>query len=95
VLEDTKMPDPTKEFGPDADEDLPEEVLAAIENGGVPLSAVRQWRKLSVEELAEMSGVSSAIIRGAEGGRELSPGAQAALAFALGVGTDLIAGSTI
>jgi hypothetical protein len=29
----------TEEFGPDADEDLPEEVLAAIEDGLTPLEA--------------------------------------------------------
>jgi transcriptional regulator with XRE-family HTH domain len=82
----------TEEFGPDADEDLPEEVLAAIANGLTPLEAVRLWKQLTVEELADLSGVSQAIIRGAEGGRELSPEAQVNLAFVLGVGADLFVG---
>jgi hypothetical protein len=79
----------TEEFGPDADEDLPEEVLAAIEDGLTPLEGVRLWKQLSVEQLAELSGVSAAIIHGAEGGRELSTEAQFALAKTLGVGADL------
>lgn len=83
------MDKPVTEFGPDADEDLPEEVLDAIANGVTPLGAVRQWRRLSVEDLAEQSGVSAAIIRGAEGGRQLKLEAQIALGKALGVGADL------
>ena len=81
----------TEEFGPDADEDLPEEVLAAIEKGLTPLEAVRLWKRFSVEQLAELSGVSAPIINGAEGGRELSPEAQVKLAFVLGVGLDFLA----
>lgn len=77
------------EFGPDADEDLPEEVLAAIESGTPPLAAVRQWKQLSVEQLAGRSGVSVAAIKGAEAGRPLSPEAQVNLAWVLGVGADL------
>jgi antitoxin component HigA of HigAB toxin-antitoxin module len=81
--------EPTQEFGPDADEDLPEEVLAAIAGGKTALEAVRAFRGMSIEALAERSGVSAAVIRGAEGGRELSLEAQAKLASALGVGADL------
>jgi len=84
------MPDePATEFGPDADEDLPEEVLAAIADGLTPLAAVRHWKRLSVEQLSDRSGVSQAIIRGAEGGRDLSLDAQIKLAAVLGVGADL------
>ncbi|MCX5581528.1 helix-turn-helix domain-containing protein [Kaistia terrae] len=79
----------TQEFGPNADEDLPEEVLAAIADGLSPLEAVRLWKRLSVEQLSERSGVSTAIIHGAEGGRELSPEAQLKLAAVLGVRSDL------
>lgn len=81
--------EPTQEFGPDADEDLPEEVLAAIQDGLTALEAVRLWKRLSVEQLSDRSGVSQAIIHGAEGGRELSLEAQTKLASALGVGADL------
>jgi hypothetical protein len=84
------MPDePVVEFGPDADEDLPEEVLAAIADGASTLAAVRTWKGMSVDQLARLSSVSAAIITGAEGGRELSPGDQVKLAFVLGVGADL------
>jgi len=84
------MPDePAMEFGPDADEDLPEEVLAAIADGATPLAAVRTWKGMTVDQLARLSSVSAAIITGAEGGRELSPEDQVKLAFVLGVGADL------
>jgi len=69
---------PTQEFGPDADED-----------GKTALEAVRAFKGMSVEALAERSGVSAAGIRGAEGGRELSLEAQLKLAAALGVGADM------
>jgi len=81
---------PTEETGPDANEDLPKEVVAAIDDGLTALEAVRFWRRLSVEQLADRSGVSQAIIHGAEGGRELSLEARIKLAGALGVGADLI-----
>lgn len=77
------------EYCPDADEDLPEEVLAVIESGAMPLAAVRHWKQLSVEQLAGRSGVSVAAIKGAEAGRPLSPEAQVNLAWVLGVGADL------
>lgn len=77
------------EHGPDADEDLPEEVLAAIENGLTPLEAVRLWKRRSVEQLSQLSGVSQATIHAAESGVELSPEAQVKLAFVLGVHADL------
>jgi DNA-binding XRE family transcriptional regulator len=86
------MDKPTEEFGPDADEDLPEEVLAAIENGLTPVEAVRLWKRLTVEQLSHLSGVSQATIHAAEGGVELSPEAQVKLAFVLGVRADLFYG---
>lgn len=76
-------------FRPDADEYLPEEVLAAIEDGATPLTAVRQWMRMSVKDLAARSGVSVASIKGAEAGRELSPEAQVNIAWVLGVSADL------
>ncbi|MET4634941.1 helix-turn-helix domain-containing protein [Kaistia defluvii] len=77
------------EYGADADEDLPEEVLAPIENGATPLAAVRIWKGMSVDQLARLSSLSAAIITGAEGARHLSPEDQVKLAFVLGVGADL------
>ncbi|WP_029074478.1 helix-turn-helix domain-containing protein [Kaistia adipata] len=82
----------TPEFSPDADEDLPERVLAAIEEGLTPLEAVRVWKQHTVEHLSDLSGVSQATIHAVERGRELSPDAQIKLACALGVGADLILG---
>lgn len=78
------------EFGPDPDEDLPESVLAEIEDGVPILKALRTWKGLSIDDLANKSGVSAAMIHGAEGGRQLSMVAQQALAKALGVGLDLM-----
>jgi hypothetical protein len=86
------MNKPVEEFGPDADEDLPEEVLDAISNGVTPLGAVRMWRRMSIENLAQASGVSEGVIRGAEGGRQLWVAARIALGKALGVGADLFVG---
>ncbi|WP_336799623.1 helix-turn-helix domain-containing protein [Kaistia sp. MMO-174] len=77
------------EHGPDGDEDLPEAVIALIGSGVSPLTAVRQWRGLSIEDLAIRSGVRASVIRSAEGGTELSPEAQVKLAWALDVGADL------
>jgi hypothetical protein len=51
-LEELAMPDPSPQCGPDADEDLPEEV-DAIEWGIPPVRAVRLWRKLSVVDLSK------------------------------------------
>jgi len=80
---------PTQEFGPDADQYLPEEVVTAIADGLTPLEAVRLWRRLGVEQLADRSGRSQAVIHGAESGRKLSLDAQLKLAAELGVGADL------
>jgi len=82
---------PAQEFGPDADEDLPEEVLAAVANGKSALAAVREWKGIAVEDLARLAGVSAGTIHSAEGGQELSPEDQVKLAAALGVGADLFA----
>ncbi|MFI5411275.1 helix-turn-helix domain-containing protein [Kaistia sp. UC242_56] len=76
-------------YGSNANEYLPEQILAVIESGTMPLAAVRQWKQLSVEQLAGRSGVSVATIEGAEAGRELSLEAQVNLAWVLGVGADL------
>jgi DNA-binding XRE family transcriptional regulator len=88
-MEDTIMPVPTNEFGPDADKDLPEEVLEAIANGVMPLSAVRQWKGHSVGDLARIAGVSEEAIQNAEAGGQLVLQEQVALAKSLGVGADL------
>jgi len=79
-----------EEFGPDADEDLPDSVLADIKDGVPVLKALRRWKDLSIYDLANVSGVSAANIHGAEGGRQLSLVAQQALAKALGVGLDFM-----
>jgi len=77
-------------FGPDADEDLPESVLADIEDGVPVLKALRRWKGLTIDALATASGVSSASIYGAEAGRQPSFVARQALARVLGVGTQLL-----
>jgi transcriptional regulator with XRE-family HTH domain len=64
---------------------LPPRLVIAVSRGTVPLKALREWRELSVEDLAAASGVSTAVIRFAEGGGELRPAARSALAQVLRV----------
>ena len=78
------------EWGPEADQGLPESVLADIEDGVPALRALRHWKGFSIDQLATQSGVSAANIHGAEAGRQLSIVAQQALAKALGVGLGLM-----
>lgn len=73
------------ESGREADQDLPEGVIADIEDGMPALRALRLWKGFSIDQLATQSGVSAANIHGAEAGRQLSVVAQQALAKALGV----------
>jgi ribosome-binding protein aMBF1 (putative translation factor) len=78
------------ELGLERDQDLPDSVIADIEDGVPALKALRHWKGFSIEQLATQSGVSAANIHGAEAGRQLSIVAQQALAKALGVGLGLM-----
>lgn len=86
------MPDEsTNEFGTEANKPLPEALIAQIARGVAPLSAVRQWKAYSVEDLARIAGVGEDVIRSAEQGGELSLQSRVALAKSLGVDADLLA----
>lgn len=68
------------------DEMLPRDVVRRLLNGEPPLRVLRQFRQLTVAELAERADVARAAIEDAEAGRtELPPSSLAALANALGV----------
>ena len=64
---------------------LPNRVASAILKGEPPLSALRQWRQLSIDDLSAASGVSPVVIRLVEAGSPLSAQARANLARALRV----------
>jgi hypothetical protein len=78
------------EFGPDSDEDLPEQVVGDIENGLPPAMAVRHWRGLSVDQVAEAAGITSADVEAVEDGALGDYVRLGKVAKALGVSVDLL-----
>lgn len=90
------MPDEsTNNFGTEANTVLPPVVVAAIARGVPLLSALRQWKAYSIEDLARIAGVGEDVIRNAENGGELSLQTRVALGKSLGIDANLLAQSQV
>jgi hypothetical protein len=83
------MPDILPEYGPDADEDLPEEVVDAIEWGTPAVRAVRLWRELSILDLSKSTAIDIVRLVELERGQKPTAEERTVLAKALEVGAGL------
>ena len=70
---------------------LPTAVWTAIENGEHPVRAIRKYRNLTQNDVAERAGLRQGYIADIEAGRKTgSPTSLKAIAAALGVPPDLV-----
>ena len=63
----------------------PDSVLMRILDGVNPMSAMRQWRRLGIEEVAKEAGIGADLLREMEDGRPGTPDEIGAVAAALNV----------
>lgn len=71
-------------------EPLPTDVAARIESGTPPIIAVRLWRRLTIQQLAERTGIDATLIETAERSGEMDASVRARLAHALRVHEDIL-----
>ncbi|MCF6303554.1 MAG: helix-turn-helix transcriptional regulator [Devosiaceae bacterium] len=73
------------------EETLPGEIVKALVGGGHPVRVFRKYRKLTVQQLADKSGLSQPYISEIERGKKTgSAKALKAIAVALGVDLDML-----